>query len=188
MTRNLQSFEENEAKLRHLILYVSQKCADSSTFGSTKLNKIAYFSDFLNYARTGKPLTGFEYQRLEHGPAPRRMKPVLENMIGNDELAMQQISSPGGYITKKPVNLIPPDLDSHFSANEIALIDYVTEHFDELTAAATSQFSHCWGGWKYTRDGETIPYESVFINNKSLTQEDQARGLEVASEHGFLVG
>ncbi len=44
---------ENEKKFAELILYVSQKSTFDSTFGSTKLNKILYFSDFLAYGKLG---------------------------------------------------------------------------------------------------------------------------------------
>ncbi len=185
MTRTPRSFTGNEEKLRQLILYVSQKCADHPEFGSTKLNKIVYFADFITYANTGKPLTGVEYQRLKHGPAPRRMKPVLDSMRRNWQLVMQEVQDAGNYIAKRPVNLVSPDLDS-FTAKEIATVDHVIEHLEELTASAASRVSHDWGGWKYAHDGETIPYESVFIDNKPLTQEEQVRGLEVAREHGLL--
>ena len=57
MTRTLRLFAENEEKLRQLILYVSQKCANHPGFGLTKLNKIAYFADFLVFANTDNPLT-----------------------------------------------------------------------------------------------------------------------------------
>ena len=101
MGRTRLRFQENEDKLKQLILYVSQKYAGDSEFGSTKLNKILYFSDFLFYANTGKPITGVTYQRLPYGPAPRRMKPVSMEMINNSQLAMQEVHGEL-YVTKKP--------------------------------------------------------------------------------------
>ena len=165
---------------------MSQKCADHPGFGSTKLNKIIYFADFIVYANTGEPLTGVAYQRLKYGPAPRRRKPVRDAMIAGGQLAMQEVRGSGGYITKKPVNLVSPDIDKYFSAAEIAAVDHVIDSFEELTAADASRVSHGWGGWEYARDREDIPYESVFIDNGPLTREEQARGLEVAREYGFF--
>ena len=184
--RSLRQFEPDEEKLRELILYVSQKCADQTGFGSTKLNKILYFADFISYKATGKPITGVEYQRLQWGPAPRRMKPVLDSMKDSGALGMQEDRFSGGGI-KKPVNLVDPRLEL-FSGREISLIDYVIEKFEQFTAAETSLKSHIWGGWKYARDGEIIPYESVFVNNKPLTAEETERGLEIAKERGLLDG
>ena len=66
------------------------------------------------------------------------------------------------------------------------MVDHVIEHLEEWSAAATSQFSHVWGDGSSHTTGKTIPYESVFIDNKPLTTEEQARGLEVAKEHGLL--
>jgi hypothetical protein len=183
----LRLFDTNDEKLRQLILYVSQKCADQKNFGSTKLNKILYFSDFLAYANTGEPITGAEYQRLDWGPAPRKMKPVLNDLERDSELAMQEVQLTGNYTSKKPVNLVPPNLGV-FSAAEIAIVDDVIEKFEELTANQTSLFSHDWGGWKYAADRGTIPYESVFISHKPLEPGEQERGLEIAGAHGLLDG
>jgi hypothetical protein len=71
---------ENPKKLKELILYISQKCASDPNFGAIKLNKILYFSDFASFAHYGEPITGAEYQKLEQGPAPRRMVPVRNEM------------------------------------------------------------------------------------------------------------
>lgn len=180
--RSLRQFDPDEEKLKQLILYVSQKCADQPEFGSIKLNKILYFADFLVYANTGNPLTGVEYQRLKWGPAPRRMKPVLDELVESDKLAMQQTLIVAGIKRKKPVNLVAPDL-SLFSAAEIAVVDEVIEKLEELTAKATSRFSHDWGGWKYAEDGGSIPYESVFISNSPISPSDQESGLKIADRY-----
>jgi len=185
--RSPKAYDQDEEKLKQLILYVSQKCADQKGFGATKLNKILYFSDFLVYANTGKPITGVAYQRLEWGPAPRRMKPLLSQLEESGELAMQEVLIPGGYRSKKPVNLVAPNL-SLFSAEEIATVDEVIDNLEEFTASDTSRFSHDWGGWKYADDRDLIPYESVFISNKPITRRDRARGREVARQHGLLDG
>ena len=183
----LRQFEPNEEKLKQLILYVSQKCADQSEFGSTKLNKILYFADFIVYVKTGEPLTGVAYQRLQWGPAPRRMRPVLDELVESDELAMQQTLIAAGVKRKKPVNLVAPDL-SLFSAAEIAVVDEVIAKLEELTASETSRKSHNWGGWRYARTGQTIPYESAFIDNRPLTAAEHERGLEIARQRGILDG
>ena len=138
--RSLRQFDQDEEKLKQLILYISQKCADHKGFGSTKLNKILYFADFIHYANTGTPVTGVEYQRLPWGPAPRRMKPVLDGMQESGELAMQHGRVLAGYISKKPVNLADPQLEL-FSADEISIVDYVIERFEEFTCRDEPQES-----------------------------------------------
>jgi hypothetical protein len=86
-----KQWPEDERKMKELILYISQKCADDAKFGATKLNKILYFSDFLAYAYHGSPITGFEYQKLPNGPAPRRLVPVREQLMESGELGIQEV-------------------------------------------------------------------------------------------------
>ena len=117
---------EDERKMKELILYVSLKCANDPTFGAVKLNKILYFSDFLAYAYYGSPVTGFEYQKLPIGPAPKRLLPIREQMIKAGELGIQEVPLRSGYTQKRTVNLRLPDLEV-FSAKQIALVDAVID-------------------------------------------------------------
>ena len=185
--RRLRNFHQDEKKLKQLILYVSQKSAHQPSFGSTKLNKILYFADFLVYINTGNPLTGVEYQRLRYGPAPRRMIPILNDLKKSRQMAMQQILLDGVYACNKPVNLVPPDI-SLFSSTEISIVDDVIENFDKWTASDTSQVSHDWGGWKYAKDRDIIPYESAFVSNEEITLSDKDSGLKIAKQYGLLDG
>ena len=39
------SLPESERRFRELLLYICEKCATDPKYGTTKLNKILYFSD-----------------------------------------------------------------------------------------------------------------------------------------------
>jgi len=58
----------SDAKMAELILYVSDRCQLDPAYGSTKLNKILFYADFLYYAKHGTSITGQEYMRLDKGP------------------------------------------------------------------------------------------------------------------------
>jgi hypothetical protein len=174
----LTKWPEDEARFFELILYICQKCATDPKFGATKLNKILYFSDFLAYAQLGKPITGFEYQRLVNGPAPRRMMPMREEMEKKRLLGFQLIPLRGGRTQHRAVNLRPPDL-SVFTAAEIALVDRIIEELWNLDAEAVSDLSHRMMGWRLADLGETIPYETVFISSEPLTETDVQRAREL---------
>src|SRR5262245_38797352 len=92
-----------ERKLQNLILYVAAKCAGDKHFGTVKLNKILFFSDFMAYAVTGSAITGGAYLALDAGPAPRRMPAIREQMIEHRQLAEQVRTVGGGYEEKRPV-------------------------------------------------------------------------------------
>ena len=50
--------EPDGAKLRELMLYITQKSEGDPRFGKTKLLKILVEADFTFYARTGRSITG----------------------------------------------------------------------------------------------------------------------------------
>ena len=176
---------ENEKKFKELLLYVSQKCANDPTFGATKLNKILFYADFLAYANLGEPITCFDYQKLRWGPAPRRLMPVQTEMIEQGELALQPVHLLGGKIQKRTINLRSPDL-SVFTAEEIALVDEVIEALESTRAEAVSDLSHRLVGWKVVQEGESIPYNTIFLSDEPLTEAEVARGRELARQFGLL--
>jgi len=177
--------EENIPKFKELILHVSQKCADDPSFGSVKLNKILFFSDFLAFAQYGTAITGVDYQKLPLGPGPKKLVPVRQEMIRDRELAIQEKAVGSSGVQKKPVNLREPNLD-HFSAKEIALVDSVIQCFSAHSANQTSELSHLMCAWKFTPMGKIIPYGAVFLTDMPLTEEDIVRGQELAREYGLL--
>jgi hypothetical protein len=174
----IKKWPENEARYRELVLYICQKCATDPKFGATKLNKILYFSDFLAYATLGEPITGFEYQRLPNGPAPRRMLPMREDMERRRDLGFQTIPLRGGRTQHRAVNLRVPDLQV-FTAAQIALVDRVIEELWDLDAEAVSDLSHRMMGWRLANLNEVIPYETVFISSEPLTETDVQRAREL---------
>lgn len=176
---------QDEQKFRELVLYVSQRCANDPTFGAIKLNKTLFYSDFLAYANLGQPITGFEYQKLPNGPAPRRLLPVRDKMIRERELGLQEVPLRSGAVQKRTVNLRPPDLKV-FSAKEIAVVDEVIEALKEANTETVSELSHRMIGWIVALDGETIPYSTICLSNLPLTDTEAIRGQELAAKHGLV--
>ena len=181
----MAKIKENKKKMKELILYISEKCADDPYFGATKLNKILFFSDFAAYGELGRPITGMEYMKLPHGPAPRRLVPIREEMEENNELAIQEARL-AGFSQKRPVNLRSANLDL-FSAEQIALVDTVIERVRRASAADLSRYTHGWEGWKFADDQETIPYSAVFLSDDPITEFEAQRGRELATKHNWAV-
>ncbi len=171
----------DEEKLAELILYISQKCATDQKFGATKLNKILYLSDFLSFGNWGEPITGVEYQHLRLGPAPRRLIPVRDSLQSAGKLAVQSLPLRSGKQQTRTVNLTDPNLKL-FSGREIALVDSVIEDLWDLDADESSEFSHRFVGWKMTKEGQNIPYGSIFISDEPLSTAEILRGQELARE------
>lgn len=173
----------DEKRLRELILYISAQCQNDSRFGATKLNKILWWADFLSYAQYGKPITGIEYQRLGNGPAPRRLVPVRNAMQAAGEIAFAEVAVRGGHIQKKIVPLRQPDLDL-FGPTDIAVVDDVIRALWKKTATGVSSLSH-GKAWEVAADGESIPYEAVFLSDDPVNRYDVARTKELARQFGW---
>lgn len=161
----IEEIEMATDKLAELILYFADKSKDDPTFGSIKLNKMLFASDFLAYAYLGSSITGASYQHLEKGPAPRGLLPAREKLINEGRLELEFTK----YFCKtqqRPVGLDEPEL-SVFSKDEIEICDYVIEQFAKADACDTSEWSHKILGWLNTEMKEEIPYYTAFLWQKN---------------------
>ncbi len=177
---------ENKEKFKELILYISEKSATDPHFGATKLNKILFLSDFWAYGELGKPITGMEYMKLPHGPAPRKLLPIRKQMELAGDLALQETALSQEMTQKRTVNLRAANL-SIFTAEEIALVDRIVEMSRAATGKSISRYSHRWCGWRAAMNMETIPYTTVFISDDPPTPFEIERGKELAAQHGWIV-
>lgn len=162
---------EGTDKLRELILYISNLSEADEAFGSIKLNKLLFFSDFLAYLELGASITDQEYQKLKNGPAPRVMLPLINDMQVVKQLAIAEHRY-FGRTQKRPLALREANL-TRFSGHEIALVDSVLRLFKEHNATKISELSHNFAGWELAEEGETIPYGSALLETKPLTLQER---------------
>ena len=184
MSRMPQEFKPDQEKMRQLILYISQNCADQSNYGKTKLYKTLFFADSLSFLYTGKPITGWKYVRLQYGPFPNNIEAELHSMIESRLLQIQMVEGSYLHTLHKPVNLQKPNLDV-FSPKEVHIINLVMQELEGLSGSYLSEYTHR-GAWKFANQGEEIPYESFYLDTSPLTEAEITRGMEVAKEHGLL--
>lgn len=177
MSAPLERMSSSSQKLGELILYVSRKCEGEEAFGATKLNKILFFAEFACYARFGHSITEQEYRKLNHGPAPRRLTQVrqLLESRGDCDIATRDYY---GRTQKRIVALREPVLDC-FSADDIAIVDRIIERLDGHNGSEVSDLSHTFPGWFLAEEGETIPYETVFLSDRPLSESEKAQAAEL---------
>lgn len=171
----------DESKTAELVLLVAKHTEDDPTSGSTKLNNILYFAEISHLRRTGKSITGSEYQKQPHGPTLRRMPPLVRDLEG--EGAAKEIEEDYfGYAQKKLVALREPDL-SEFSALEIESVLDMVRQFWGKSAKEVSDISHEDPGWRAVEIGETIPLELTFVDRPEVTDTVRDRARELAMKH-----
>ena len=80
----------DERKLRELILYISQRCANDPTFGAIKLNKTLCFSDFFFTDTSSAELPELNTRSCQTGQPPAAYFPFAVNdglwLVGHPEV------------------------------------------------------------------------------------------------------
>lgn len=165
----------SEQKLAELMLYVARRSEGHSTFGAVKLNKLLWAADFTAYGRTGAAITGQEYFKLENGPAPRKLVPIRKQLLDSGDAAIQKVQTYSGNPQERLIALRDADL-SCFTGEQIAIVDEIVERCKRWTGTDASLWSHEFPAWNAAALKETIPYETVFISNRRLTETELRHG------------
>lgn len=180
----------DEQKLKELVLYVGAKCALDPHYGVLKLNKILFYSDFRAYRALGSPITGADYKKYPHGPAPRGMKTIRERLIAAGDAI--EYKNPLPYLTEddEPMSekrLLPktkPNM-APFSSDQLAIVDSVIEWLRPMTGTRVSHMSHKHPGWALAGMDEIIPYQTELLVGGTCapTKKDLAWASSVAGRH-----
>lgn len=174
----------DETKFGELLILVAGRSAEDPTFGATKLNKLLFFSDFYAYANLGEPITGAVYQRLQNGPAPKRLLPVQGQL--EREGAVTVVDRKTSVYTQKVTRAErSPDLDQ-FNPDQLDLVDEILKLCYRHNASTISEISHrISAGWNLVDEGEEIPYDTALISMDPPSPAALSRGAEVARKLGW---
>jgi hypothetical protein len=174
----------DEVKFLNLMLYVAHRLMDDPAGGATKFNKTLYYAEFGHVRRHGRPITGAVYQRLPWGPAPRRLRPLRDQLIseGRAELREETFMNQTQH---RLVPLVEPDL-AGFSAEELGSIDRAVAALHGRTGTATSTMSHDEVGWQMVAEREEIPYETAYLRQPVRSAAIRRHGIELARRLGRL--
>lgn len=170
-------------RLKHLILYVSDRCATAERFGLIKLNKILWKADFDAFAARGVPVTGRDYQRLPLGPAPKEMKPLHRDMLRTGLIRVERRDFGDDVVEIRTIPLVPIDL-SLFSPDDIKFVDAAISYYWDMTGTETSDDSH-GVAWNTHNNGEPLPYELARLSDEPLDKRIRDRIVRRARERGW---
>ena len=182
----MQEFDRN--KFKELILLIARECEDHTYFGAIKLNKILFFCDFRAFAELGNPITGAEYVALEHGPVPRHLVPIRNEMMEVGAISLENRGNQQRIVARRN-----PRWDLFSPAEQFVIFAVIRELEDE-DADSVSELSHKFLGWQAAREEQkvtgrspVIPYQSVFVSNRRPTDSEVSEVAAIAKEHGWTV-
>lgn len=142
----------NLNKLINMILYFTSKGVSK-----TKLMKLLFYSDFLNFKRNLISLSGTPYVRLPYGPVPKDHDLLLSTIEKNEIIDIEyEYVNEYTFINIKAKEQFDP---SQFSDDELEILEQVEQQFKEYGSVAISNFSHEEDGWNNTEYREIISYD-----------------------------
>ena len=146
----------NQAKYENAILYFVRHC-NNRYLGATKLNKLLYYLDFLNYRDRGKSVTGDDYYHMQYGPIPSAVDTVMGALCESEKLKVA--GSPFGEVVRKIYKAEEnPDL-TVFSEEEQQLLADICKEFKDYDTNKIIAQTHLEAPWFYSRPHEKIDYE-----------------------------
>jgi len=155
-------------KLKNMILYLVNRLGSVL---ETKLNKLLWYCDFLNFKETSVSITGAQYVRLPYGPVPDNYERIIgimqPELLDKDEIPFN--TKEGLVLGKQFTALVEPD-ESIFSEQEIKVMNFVADTFHEYTSTGIKDKSHEETAYKKCEDGEIISYEYAKELSLSLTK------------------
>ena len=128
----------------------------------TKMNKLLFYVDFINYKRHGYGITGLTYRALQYGPVPDSWAKIYGSLR---EVILYEHVYPSGQ------SGILLDIGSkseswELNDQELKTVDDVCQLFSELTAGEISEISHKEKGWIDNAAAHSeISYQNAFELN-----------------------
>ena len=122
--------------------------AKTDNVGRTKLFKLLFFWDFINFKRFGKTVTGYDYLTYPFGPVPERLYKQLikaelpESIEENFIIELEDDEDDSGY---KSFSIKAKDKTVDFdwlTPNEKSTLEDVAFIFKDTTAKEMSEISH----------------------------------------------
>lgn len=139
-------------KITNLILYFSQHEVQK-----TKLMKLLFYTDFLNFKRNLISMTGMPYVKLPYGPVPKDYELLLSTVEKNDFININHEYNNGyDYIKLKANKTFEESL---FDESELTIIEYIQKKFQDFGSVDISDYSHKEKGWQKTQEREIISYD-----------------------------
>lgn len=182
------SLPGGQERLREIILYVAREGETMSRFGLIKLNKIIWRADFTAFAERGSPVTGRAYQRLQFGPAPIEMRPLLAEMAQDGLISVEHLSlgigADGIEAIEHRVHARTDPSLRWFSQDDLDFVRRSVEHYRNMTGMESSDDSH-GTAWRTRLNGDPMPYESAILSDAPVSIQQLQKAAAMAAERGW---
>ncbi|MEA2092439.1 MAG: Panacea domain-containing protein [Patescibacteria group bacterium] len=145
----------NKPKYKNAILYFIKYC-NNQYLGDTKLNKLLYYLDFINYRDRKKSVTGDFYVHNHYGPTPANLSSILSEMRDSKEIEVAEEAFRDSHATsftiKKNLN------ERIFTSKEKELLKFICSEFLDWSTDKIVEQTHLEAPWFYSKPFEKVDY------------------------------
>ena len=115
----------------------------------TKLNKLLFYADFVNYKHTGYSISGLKYAAIDYGPVPNDYDILLTYGQGQDlfRISEEEITNEVSGERIIPTGKISFD-NELFSDTEIEILKTIKKRFEKITTSEMVRISHEEPAWR----------------------------------------
>lgn len=150
----------NAEKLAQMVLFFAEKLKPYKT----KMNKLLFYADFLNFRNSAFSISGMQYVAIDHGPVPDNFQSIFE-YLSNEEYIKREIKH--FQSGKEGTMFIPSEKNkfdsSLFSDSELKILNEVAHLFKDVSAVDIKEISHLEQAWiKNENNKAAISYEYAF--------------------------
>ena len=143
-------------KYRNAVLYFIKHC-NNKYLGDTKLNKLLYYLDFVNYRDRGTSVTGDVYYHHSFGPVTRKAREIVSLLAGEYAIERDAVLLDGdGHKIRYRLNSEPAM--SIFTKSERELLDTICGKFKRWETKKIVTQTNLEAPWFYSSPGERVKY------------------------------
>jgi putative zinc finger/helix-turn-helix YgiT family protein len=146
-----------EINIDRLLNVIKRLCFHTTVY-KTKLNKLLFYADFLNFREYGQSITGLCYAHLPYGPVPDQYELIYERLVELDPRLVkeedQSLDCPADTFRCDDA----PETGI-LSFQEEQILFRVLERFRSFNARDIMRYSHQEEGYQMTQNSEIISYE-----------------------------
>ena len=157
-------------KFKTMLHYIISRCESQDNFGRVVLYKLLYFSDFNNYEKYEKPISGETYIRKRMNPVPTHFLSAITELI-NENKINEKSEVVINYSKYKYSSLAKPNLNL-LTKEELQVIDDTINRILHYYSKEISEYSHGDIPWRLANEGEALNYEAVFYRDPEYSVRD----------------
>lgn len=142
----------NINKFSEMVVFFTEKLQPTTTM----MNKLLFYSDFLNYKKIAYSISGSRYMAHNYGPVPTRFNGLFDYIVSKKIVETQNVDY-GEYYGDKFILPKSKSFNSElFSDVELESLKEVLERFKSCNATQIKNISHEEKAWIENEKGKNI--------------------------------